>query len=46
MQSDGNSFCGDVLDSADMVYRDQDSILYQIYEEQIFSDHYHEDDEI
>ena len=30
MQSDGNSFCGDVvLDSFDMEYRDKDSILDQ-----------------
>ena len=28
MQSDGNSFCGDVvLDSFNMSYRDKDSIL-------------------
>ena len=33
MQSDRNSFCGDVvLDSFNMVYRDEDSILYQKYE--------------
>ena len=32
MQSDGNSFCGDVvLDSFDMAYRDKDSILDQQY---------------
>ena len=37
MQSDGNSFYGDiVLGSVQIVYRDEDSILYQIYEKQIF----------
>ena len=37
MQSDGNTFCGDVvLDSFDMAYRDEDNILYQKYEKQIF----------
>ena len=39
MQSDGNSFWGDgVLDSVNMAYRDEDSIL----EEQIFLDYYYE----
>ena len=33
MQSDGNSFCGDVV--LDMLYRDEDSILDQKYEKQI-----------
>ena len=38
MQSDRNSFCGDVvLDSFNMAYRDEDSILYQIYKI-LFSD--------
>ena len=38
MQSDGNSFCGDVvLDSFNMQYRDEDSILDQIHEKPIFS---------
>ena len=37
MQSDGNSFCGDVvLDGFNMSYRDEDSILEQKYENQIF----------
>ena len=32
MQSDGNSFCGDiVLDSFNKAYRDEDNILDQIY---------------
>ena len=32
MQSDGNSFCEEVvLDSFNMAYRDEDSILYQKY---------------
>ena len=32
MQSDGNSFCGDVvLDSFNKTYRDEDNILDQIY---------------
>ena len=36
MQSDGNSFCGDVvLDGFNMSYRDEDSILEQKYEKQI-----------
>ena len=42
-QSDGNSFCGNVvLDSVSMASRD-DSILDQIYEKQIFSDLFYED---
>ena len=33
MQSDGNSFCGDVvLDGFNMTYRDEGSILEQKYE--------------
>ena len=37
MQSDGNSFCGDVvLDSFNMMYRDEDNILYQIYRSKYF----------
>ena len=33
MQSDGNSFSGDVvLDSINIAYRGDDSNLYQIYE--------------
>ena len=33
MRSDGNSFCGDVvLDSFNMSYRDEDSILVKKYE--------------
>ena len=36
MQSDGNSFCGDVvLGSFNSSYRDEDSILEQRYEKQI-----------
>ena len=32
MQSDGNSFCGDVvLNSFNKVYRDEDNILDQVY---------------
>ena len=32
MQSDGNSFCGDVvLDSFNKASRDEDKILYQVY---------------
>ena len=44
MQADGNSFCGDVvMNSFNMAYRDEDSILDQIYKKQIFSDfHYKE----
>ena len=41
MQSDGNSFCGDVvLDSFNMSFRDEDSILEQKYEKQISLDLY------
>ena len=37
MQSDWNRFCGDVVfESFNMTYRDEDIILDQIYEEQIF----------
>ena len=37
LQSDGNSFCGDVvLDSFKMEYSDEDSILDKICEKQIF----------
>ena len=37
MQSDGNSFSWDVvLDSFNMVYSDEDSILEQTYEKRIF----------
>ena len=44
MQSDGSSFCGDVvLDGFNMSYRDEDSILEQKYEKQISWDLYHED---
>ena len=36
MQSDGNSFCGDVvLDGVIIAYRDEDRISDQIYEKQI-----------
>ena len=42
MQSDGNSFCGKVVfDSFNMAYRDEDRILDQKYEKQIFWDHYY-----
>ena len=38
LQSDWNSFCGDVvLDSSNMAYRDGDINSYQIYEQQIYS---------
>jgi len=44
MQSDGNSFCGDVvLDSFNKAYRDEDSILDQKFEKQISEDLYYED---
>ena len=44
MQSDGNSFCGDVgLGSCNMSYRDEDSIVDQKYEKQISWDLYYED---
>ena len=37
MQSDGNCFCGDVvLDSFVIEYNDEDSILDEKYEKQIF----------
>ena len=43
MQSDGNSFCVDVvLDSFYMVYSDEDSIKDQQYEKRIFWDLYYE----
>ena len=43
MQSDGNSFCGDVvLGSFNISYRDEDSILEQKYEKQISWDFYHD----
>ena len=44
MQSDGNSFCEDVvLDYVNMAYRDIDNILDQIIEKKIFLDFYYED---
>ena len=44
MQSDRSSISGDVvLDSFNMVYRDEDSNLDQIYEEEIFSTLYYDD---
>ena len=44
MQSDGNSFCGDVvLDSFKMVNSDKDCIEDQKYEKRIFWDRYYED---
>ena len=44
MQSDGNSFCGDVvLGIFNMLYRDEDSILEQTYEKQISWNLYYED---
>ena len=44
MQSDGNSFCGDVvLDSFNKAYRDKDTILDQKYEKRIFFYLYYED---
>ena len=44
MQSDGNSFCGDVVwDGFNMSYRDEDSILEQHYENQISWDLYYKD---
>ena len=44
MQSDGNSFWGDVvLDSFNMVNSDEDSILEQKYEKRFFWDVYYED---
>jgi len=44
MQSDGNSFYGDVvLDSFNMVYIDEDSILDERYVKRIFWDLYYKD---
>ena len=44
MQSDGNSFCGDVvLGSFNMSYRDENIILEQKYEKQISWNLYYED---
>ena len=44
MQSDGNSFHGDViLKSFNKAFRDKDSILDQIYEKRIFRDLYYDD---
>jgi len=44
MQSDGHSFGGNtVLSSIIIVKRDEDSVLDQIYEKQIFSYIYNED---
>ena len=44
MESDGNSSGGDVvLESVNMASRDEDSILYQIYEKQIFSNFSYEE---
>ena len=44
MLSDGISLCGDVvLDSLNMSYRDEDNILGQKYEKQIFWDLCYED---
>ena len=44
MQSDGNSFYGDVvLLIFNRAFRDKDSILEQNYEKQIFWDLYYED---
>ena len=44
MQSDGNSLCGDiVLDSFSMTYADEDSILDQNLEKQMFWNLYCED---
>ena len=43
MQSDRGSCCGDVvLDSVNMVFRDEDSLLDQIYEKQICLNSYYE----
>ena len=42
MQSDGNSFCGDVvLDSFITDYSDEDSILDKKYEQRTFLDNYY-----
>ena len=44
MQSDGNSYCGDVvLDSFNMAHKDKDSILYLKYKKQISLELYDED---
>ena len=44
MQSNGDSFCGDVvLDSFNISYRDKDSISDQKYEKQISWALYYED---
>ena len=44
MQLDWNCFGGDVvLKSVNIASSYEDSILYQIYEKQIFSDFHHED---
>ena len=44
MQSERKSFIGDVvLDSFDISYRDEDSMLDQKYEKQIFLALYYED---
>ena len=43
MQSDGNNFYGDVLDSFNMVYSDEDSISNQKYKKRISRDLYYED---
>ena len=41
MQSDGNIFCGDVvLDGFNSAYMDEDSILDQKHEKQIYMDLY------
>ena len=43
VQGYANSFRGDVvLDSFNMAYMDENSILDQIYQNQIFSDFYYE----
>ena len=44
MQSDGKWFCWDVvLKNVNIAFRDEDSILEQIYEKLIFSDLNNED---
>ena len=44
MQSDGNSFCGDVLlDSFKRIFRDEDNILDQEFKKQICSWFYYEE---
>ena len=44
MQSDRNSFCGDVvLNCVNKAFREEDSILDEIYEEQVFSGLYYDD---